>query len=65
MKRIGMTNDPADDFDHPLVDEGHLLNATCCGEWQLNDGVINAAILDLSGSSAARPPLGYALCLDR
>jgi hypothetical protein len=25
MKRIGMTNDPADDFDHPLVDEGHLL----------------------------------------
>jgi hypothetical protein len=25
MKRINMTNDPADDFDHPLVDEGHLL----------------------------------------
>lgn len=25
MKRIGMINDPADDFDHPLLDEGHPL----------------------------------------
>ncbi|GLY81943.1 GNAT family N-acetyltransferase [Actinoallomurus iriomotensis] len=25
MKRIGMSNDPADDFDHPLVDEDHPL----------------------------------------
>jgi ribosomal-protein-alanine N-acetyltransferase len=25
MKRIGMTNDPADDFDHPMLDEGHPL----------------------------------------
>jgi ribosomal-protein-alanine N-acetyltransferase len=25
MGRIGMTHDPADDFDHPLVDEGHRL----------------------------------------
>lgn len=25
MKRIGMTHDPADDFDHPLLEEGHPL----------------------------------------
>jgi ribosomal-protein-alanine N-acetyltransferase len=25
MRRIGMTNDPADDFDHPMLDEGHPL----------------------------------------
>ena len=25
MKRIGMVNDPADDFDHPVLDEGHPL----------------------------------------
>ncbi|MFA1545891.1 GNAT family N-acetyltransferase [Actinomadura chokoriensis] len=25
MKRIGMSHDPSDDFDHPLVDEGHRL----------------------------------------
>ena len=25
MKRIGMTNDPAEDFDHPVLDEGHPL----------------------------------------
>ena len=25
MKRIGMTHDPADDFDHPLLGEGHRL----------------------------------------
>ncbi|MGH3379767.1 MAG: GNAT family N-acetyltransferase [Actinoallomurus sp.] len=25
MKRIGMTHDPADDFDHPVLDEGHPL----------------------------------------
>jgi ribosomal-protein-alanine N-acetyltransferase len=25
MKRIGMTNDPADDFDHPTLEEGHPL----------------------------------------
>jgi ribosomal-protein-alanine N-acetyltransferase len=25
MRRIGMTDDPADDFDHPLLDEGHPL----------------------------------------
>jgi ribosomal-protein-alanine N-acetyltransferase len=25
MKRIGMTNDPADNFDHPLLDEDHPL----------------------------------------
>ncbi|MGI8334944.1 GNAT family N-acetyltransferase [Actinomadura scrupuli] len=23
MERIGMTHDPADDFDHPLLEEGH------------------------------------------
>ncbi|MFT3769573.1 MAG: GNAT family N-acetyltransferase [Minicystis sp.] len=25
MERIGMTRDPADDFDHPLLPEGHAL----------------------------------------
>jgi RimJ/RimL family protein N-acetyltransferase len=25
MRRIGMTSNPLDDFDHPLVDEGHPL----------------------------------------
>ncbi|TDC64749.1 N-acetyltransferase [Actinomadura sp. GC306] len=25
MERIGMTRDPADDFDHPLVPDGHRL----------------------------------------
>jgi RimJ/RimL family protein N-acetyltransferase len=25
MERIGMINDPADDFDHPALDEGHPL----------------------------------------
>jgi ribosomal-protein-alanine N-acetyltransferase len=25
MERLGMTRDPADDFDHPRVPEGHLL----------------------------------------
>jgi RimJ/RimL family protein N-acetyltransferase len=25
MKRIGMTHDPADDFDHPLLDNDHPL----------------------------------------
>lgn len=25
MRRIGMTHDPADDFDHPLLPEGHRL----------------------------------------
>lgn len=25
MRRIGMTHDPADDFDHPLLEEGHRL----------------------------------------
>lgn len=26
MERIGMTHDPADDFDHPHLDEGHRLS---------------------------------------
>ena len=25
MERIGTTNDPADDFDHPLLPDGHPL----------------------------------------
>ncbi len=25
MERLGMTHDPADDFDHPRLDEGHRL----------------------------------------
>jgi len=25
MERLGMTRDPADDFDHPAVPEGHRL----------------------------------------
>lgn len=25
MEKLGMTHDPADDFDHPLLDEGHPL----------------------------------------
>lgn len=25
MERLGMTHDPSDDFDHPLVPEGHAL----------------------------------------
>ena len=25
MERIGMTHDPADDFDHPNLSEGHPL----------------------------------------
>jgi ribosomal-protein-alanine N-acetyltransferase len=25
MRRIGMTHDPADDFDHPRLPEGHRL----------------------------------------
>jgi ribosomal-protein-alanine N-acetyltransferase len=25
MKRVGMTHDPADDFDHPLIETGHPL----------------------------------------
>lgn len=25
MRRLGMTHDPADDFEHPLIPEGHLL----------------------------------------
>lgn len=25
MQRLGMTHDPADDFDHPLLSEGHSL----------------------------------------
>ena len=25
MRRLGMTHDPADDFDHPLVDDGPLV----------------------------------------
>ncbi|MEV8634215.1 GNAT family N-acetyltransferase [Streptosporangium sp. NPDC051023] len=27
MERLGMTRDPADDFEHPLVPEGHPLRA--------------------------------------
>jgi RimJ/RimL family protein N-acetyltransferase len=27
MERIGMTHDPGDDFDHPLLPEGHPLRA--------------------------------------
>jgi ribosomal-protein-alanine N-acetyltransferase len=26
MERIGMTRDPADDFDHPSIDKGHPLS---------------------------------------
>jgi RimJ/RimL family protein N-acetyltransferase len=25
MRRIGMTHDPADDFDHPMIADGHRL----------------------------------------
>ena len=25
MEKLGMTRDPADDFDHPLLPEGHPL----------------------------------------
>jgi ribosomal-protein-alanine N-acetyltransferase len=25
MRRLGMTHDPADDFDHPKLREGHSL----------------------------------------
>jgi len=25
MEKIGMTHDPADDFDHPRLPEGHAL----------------------------------------
>jgi ribosomal-protein-alanine N-acetyltransferase len=27
MQKLGMTRDPADDFDHPMVPEGHRLRA--------------------------------------
>ncbi len=30
MKRIGMTRDPADDFDHPNVEPGHPLRGMSC-----------------------------------
>jgi ribosomal-protein-alanine N-acetyltransferase len=26
MQRLGMSHDPADDFDHPLIEPGHRLN---------------------------------------
>ncbi|MBS0445480.1 MAG: GNAT family N-acetyltransferase [Proteobacteria bacterium] len=29
MERIGMTNDPAEDFEHPGVPEGHALRLHC------------------------------------
>jgi hypothetical protein len=25
MERVGMTHDPSDDFDHPLLPDGHRL----------------------------------------
>jgi RimJ/RimL family protein N-acetyltransferase len=25
MEKLGMTNDPAEDFDHPMLPEGHKL----------------------------------------
>jgi RimJ/RimL family protein N-acetyltransferase len=39
MQRIGMHRDPADDFDHPSLPEGHrvrrhLLYRLTCSEWQ-------------------------------
>jgi len=30
MERLGMTRDPADDFDHPAVPRGTRSAATCC-----------------------------------
>lgn len=29
MKRMGMARDPAEDFDHPLLEEGHWLRKHC------------------------------------
>jgi RimJ/RimL family protein N-acetyltransferase len=43
MKRLGMTYDPADDFDHPFVDEGHRLQRhvlwrITADRWNLQQG---------------------------
>ena len=34
MEKLGMTHDPADDFDHPALPEGHRCAATCCTGWR-------------------------------
>lgn len=45
MRRIGMTRDPADDFDHPLLDQGHplrrhvLWRSTAASRRDQEDGV--------------------------
>jgi len=40
MEKLGMTHDPADDFDHPSFPEGHplrhqVLYRLTCSQWQL------------------------------
>lgn len=44
MKRIGMVNDPADDFDHPVLEEGHPLRRhvlwrMSAERWRVSAGV--------------------------
>lgn len=39
MEKLGMTHDPGDDFDHPMLPEGHplqrhVLYRLCCGDWR-------------------------------
>lgn len=36
MRRIGMTNDPGDDFDHPLLEDGHRLRRHVL--WRMSAG---------------------------
>ena len=40
MEKLDMTRDPADDFDHPFLEEGHplcrhVLYRLSCAQWQL------------------------------
>ena len=45
MRRLGMTHDPRDDFDHPALPPGHILRRHVLHRW-----------VPHPGSSAATPP---------
>jgi RimJ/RimL family protein N-acetyltransferase len=59
MERIGMTHDPADDFDHPDLEEGHRLSRHVLYRTPVSDWTLTAAAArSKSWSEAATRRLG-------
>jgi len=55
MQRIGMTHDPADDFDHPELEETDILRPTSCTRYQLQIWLADSCTHDDKQASESTP----------